>query len=100
MVSKEGVSFLPKQNDLKETGFKIRKSHLWMLAVTLALILCWNALLTVDSLRNPGRLNDFPQFENIIKQEENTEVNSISNATFFKFFLVLRSVMEDNSKQM
>ena len=87
MVSKEGMSFLPgsspKQSDVKETGYKIRKAQLWPLVATLALILCWNALLTVQSLRNPGRLNDFPQFENIIKQEETIEVNSIFNAIFF-----------------
>ena len=87
MVSKEGMSFLPgsspKHSDLKDTGQKIRKAHFWPLAATLALILCWNALLTVQSLRNPGRLNDFPQFENIIKQEDTIEVNSIFNAIFF-----------------
>ena len=88
MVSKEGMSFLPgsspKQSDVKETGYKIRKAQLWPLAATLALILCWNALLTVQSLRNPGRLNDFTQFENIIKQEETIEVNSIFNTIFFR----------------
>ena len=87
MVSKEGMSFLPssspKQSDLKETGFKIKKAHLWTLVATLALFLCWNALLTVQSLRNLGRLNDFPQFENILKQQETIEVNSIANAIFF-----------------
>ena len=88
MVSKEGMSFLPgsspKQSALKETGYKIRKAHLWILAATLALILCWNALLTLHSMIYSGRLNDFPQFENIIKQEEPIEVNSIFNPFFFR----------------
>ena len=90
MISKEGMSFLPssttKQSDLKETGYKMKKAHLWLLAATLALILCWNALLTLHSLRTPRRgLHDFPQFASIIKQEENIEVNSIFNVIFINF---------------
>ena len=89
MISKEGMSFLPssttKQSDLKETGYKMKKAHLWLLAATLALILCWNALLTLHSLRTPGGLNDFPHFASIIKQEENIEVNSIFNVIFINF---------------
>ena len=82
MISKEGMSFLPssppKQGNWKEKGYKIKKVHLWILAATLAFILCWNALLTLHSLRTPGGgLHDFPQFASIIKQEENIEVNSI-----------------------
>ena len=87
MVSKEGMSFLPgsspKQSDVKETGYKIRKAQLWPLVATLALILCWNALLTLHSMIYSGRLNDFPQFENILKQEETVEVNSMFDAIFF-----------------
>ena len=107
MVSKEGMSFLPsslpKPSDFKGTGHKIKKVHLWMLAATLALILCWNTILTVHSLRNPGGLHDFPQFTSIFKQEENIEVNSIFNVHSFNlnvFFLVIRIVREDNSKQV
>ena len=87
MVAKEGMSFLPsystKQRAFKGTGQKIKKAHLWMLAATLALILGWNTILTVHSLKNPGGLHDLRQFANIFKQEENIEVNSIFNIIFF-----------------
>ena len=107
MVAKEGMSFLPsystKQRAFKGTGQKIKKAHLWMLAATLALILGWNTILTVHSLRNPGGLHDLRQFANIFKQEENIEVNSIFNIIFFlllNFILAIRTVREDNSKQV
>ena len=87
MVAKEGMSFLPsystKQRAFKGTGQKIKKAHLWMLAATLALILGWNTILTVHSLKNPGGLHDFRHFANIFKQEENIEVNSIFITLFF-----------------
>ena len=87
MVSKEGMSFLPssspKPSDFKGTGHKIKKVHLWMLAATLALFLCWNTILTVHSLRSPGGLHDFSQFANIFKQDEMIEVDSLFNILCF-----------------
>ena len=81
MVSKEGMSFLasssPKQRDSKGMGHKIKKVHLWILAATLGLILCWNTILTVQSLKHPGGTHDFHQFGNTIKQEETVEVDSM-----------------------
>ena len=58
-------------------GHKIKKVHLWILAATLGLILCWNTILTVQSLKHPRGTHDFHQFGNTIKQEETVEVDSM-----------------------
>ena len=69
-------------------GHKIKKVHLWILAATLGLILCWNTILTVQSLKHPGGTHHFHQIGNIIKQEETIEVDSmLFSFNFWVLFL-------------
>ena len=87
MVLREELLFLPgskKQNDGKGAQLKMKKRHLWILGLTFALIISWNILLTLHSLRTTHQ-HEFSQLIETLLARENNEVKDV---LFLQMFYV------------
>ena len=87
MVLREQLLFLPnskKQNDDEGARLNMKKRHLWILSITFALIISWNILLTLHSLRTTHQ-HEFSQLVETLLARENNEVKDV---LFLQMFYV------------
>ena len=79
MVLREQLLFLPnskKRNDGEGARLNMKKKHLWILGLTFALIISWNILLTLHSLRTTHQ-HEFSQLVETLLARENSEVEDV-----------------------
>ena len=100
MVTREQLLLLPnskKQIDGEGARLNMKKRHLWILGITFALIISWNILLTLQSLRTTHQ----HEFSQLIKALLAREKNEVKDFYFFKcFMLVSRSEREGEFRRL
>ena len=87
MVTREQLLFLPnskKQYDGEGARLNMKKRNLWILGLTFALIISWNILLTLHSLRTTHQ-HEFSQLVETLLARENNEVKDV---LFLQMFYV------------
>ena len=88
MVLREELLFLPnskKQNDGEGAQLNMKKRHLWILGLTFALIISWNILLTLHSLRTTNQ-HEFSQLVKTLLARENNEVKDFISSNVLCLF--------------